>query len=69
MACHHDDTDRRQRRVMMHAQATLPTLSSPAARSGFETAIPVQSTATGLRVQALDSHRRVLGTSHVFNVT
>jgi EmrB/QacA subfamily drug resistance transporter len=39
-----------------------------APRSGFETAIPVQSTATALRVQALDSHRRVLGTSRVFTV-
>jgi EmrB/QacA subfamily drug resistance transporter len=40
-----------------------------AARAGFETAIPVQSSATAFTVQALDSHRRVLGTSHVFNAT
>jgi EmrB/QacA subfamily drug resistance transporter len=46
-------------------QSTVAT----AARSGFETAIPVQSRATGFSVQALDSHGRVLGTSPPFNAT
>ncbi|HEX3688505.1 MAG TPA: MFS transporter [Solirubrobacteraceae bacterium] len=38
-----------------------------AARSGFETAIPVRSSATAFSVQALDSRRRVIGASHVFH--
>jgi hypothetical protein len=46
-------------------QTTIAT----AARTGFETAIRVQSQATGFSVQALDSHGRVLGTSPTFNAT
>jgi EmrB/QacA subfamily drug resistance transporter len=48
---------------VLAGQSTVST----AARSGFETAIPVQSSATAFRVQALDAHRRVLGTSGAFN--
>jgi hypothetical protein len=39
-----------------------------AARSGFETAIPVTQTVGSFRVQALDAHGRVLGTSSAFAV-
>ena len=48
---------------VLAGQSTVST----AARSGFETAIPVQSSATVFRVQALDAYRRVLGTSGSFN--
>jgi EmrB/QacA subfamily drug resistance transporter len=40
-----------------------------APRSGFETAIPIGSGATAFRVQALDGHGRVLGTSRAFSAT
>ena len=38
-----------------------------AARSGFETSIPVQSSATAFTVQALDARGHVLGTSPAFS--
>jgi hypothetical protein len=37
-----------------------------AARSGFETAIPVTQTVGSFRVQALDAHGRAIGTSKAF---
>jgi hypothetical protein len=58
------DTEVSSWRVLT-GQSTVAT----AARSGFETAIPVQTSATAFKVQALDSHGRVLGTSRGFNAT
>jgi EmrB/QacA subfamily drug resistance transporter len=40
-----------------------------AAKSGFETAIPVTQGSRTFRVQALDAHGRVLGTSKAFTTT
>jgi hypothetical protein len=40
-----------------------------AAKSSFETAIPVAKAAKSFRVQALDAHGRVLGTSRAFTTT
>ncbi len=50
---------------VLAGQSTVAT----GARAGFETAIPVRSSATSFTVQALDAHGRVLGTSRVFKTT
>jgi EmrB/QacA subfamily drug resistance transporter len=50
---------------VMGGQSAIAT----ATRSGFETAIVVRSPGTTFRIQALDSHGRVLGTSATFNAT
>jgi EmrB/QacA subfamily drug resistance transporter len=47
---------------VLAGQATVAT----APRSGFETAIPLRSSAASFRVQALDAHGTVLGTSNAF---
>jgi len=48
---------------------TGQSIVATAARSGFETAIKVQSTAAAFRVQALNATGRVIGTSPVFSAT
>jgi hypothetical protein len=53
-------------RVLGGASGQLATASR--GRAGFETAIPVTSTDSAFRVQALDARGRVLGTSRAFSV-
>jgi MFS family permease len=50
---------------VLGAEGSASVARSP--KTGFETAIPVGSTGSTLRVQALDSRGRVLGTSPLFS--
>jgi EmrB/QacA subfamily drug resistance transporter len=58
-------TQVRSWRVLGDASAPLAS----ARKSGFETAIPVSQGSRTFRVQALDAHGRVLGTSRAFTTT
>jgi EmrB/QacA subfamily drug resistance transporter len=61
-------TEVRSWRVLSGTTGAASPVAS-AAKSGFETAIPVSSGHRAFRVQALDAHGRAIGTSQVFNVT
>ncbi len=54
-------------RVLAKAGVGRMTVVAHAARSGFETAIPVPADYTSFEVQALDANGRVLGTSRTFS--
>jgi hypothetical protein len=53
-------------RVLAGSSATRPRAVASAARSGFETAIPVPEGYQSFKVQALAANRQVIGTSRPF---
>jgi hypothetical protein len=55
-------------RVLARSRAGGLTAAGAAARSGFETAIPVRPGYRRFRVEALDAGGRVIGTSPPFAV-
>jgi hypothetical protein len=62
-------TQVRSWRVLGGTSAGAQAAVASAAKSGFETAIPVARGYSTFRVQALDAHGRTLGTSRPFSVT
>jgi hypothetical protein len=62
-------TQVRSWRVLGGTNSGAQARVASAAKSGFETAIPVTQGYKTFRVQALDAHGRVLGTSRAFTAT
>ena len=56
-------------KVLAQSGTGAGTVAATAAKSGFETAIPVGSAGKTFTVQALDAHGKVIGTSHQFGVS
>ncbi len=56
-------------RVMAGSGASRLAAVARAARSGFETAIPMSQSYTSFEVQALDASGRVIGSSPLFSPT